>query len=149
MSNEIDLEKWWEEVRLHRAAQDGNLEEVESLIESGYPPNQFDDIGKTPLHYAAEREHLLVMKALLDSGAEVNAHNESQISNTPLGDVAGNCSLAVAKILVDAGADPTIPGWMQLTALHKSQKRKRGEGPKVHELLVERRRNLKGSNLRR
>ncbi len=137
MSNEIDLEKWWEEEKLHRAAQAGNLEEMKSLIQSGYSPNRFDDIGKTPLHYAAEQGHLKVMEALLNFGAEVNAHDESQIGNTPLGDIAGNCSLAVAKMLVDAGADPTTPGWMQLTALHKSEKRKRGDGPKVHELLVE------------
>ena len=41
----------------------------------------------------------------------------------------------MAKLLVDAGADPTVPGWMQLTALHQSENRKRGDGPRVHELL--------------
>jgi hypothetical protein len=65
----------------------------------------------------------------------VNAHDESVIGNTVLGDVASNCSFEVAQILVAAGADPTIPGWMQLTALDKSQERKEPEGVRVHRLL--------------
>jgi ankyrin repeat protein len=76
-----------------------------------------------------------VMKALIEAGADVNAHDERRIGNTPLGEIAGDCSFGVAKLLVDAGADPRIPGWMQLTALHKSAERKRPEGAQVHELL--------------
>jgi len=72
---------------------------------------------------------------LLDSGANVNAHDERVIGNTPLGEVAGNCSLSVAKLLIGSGANPTIPGWMQLTALHKAQERKRPEGLRVAQLL--------------
>ncbi len=58
--------------------------------------------------------------------------------------VAQTCTLDLARILLDAGADPTIPGWMQLTALDKSVNRKRFEGPDVHRLLLEaaKRRNL-------
>jgi len=52
-----------------------------------------------------------------------------------LGEVAGNCSFEVAKLLIDSGADPTIPGWMQLTAVHKARDRKRPEGLRVHQLL--------------
>jgi ankyrin repeat protein len=57
------------------------------------------------------------------------------IGNTPLGEVAGNCSLEVARLLVEAGADPSIPGWMQVSALDRSTERKRGDGPAVHALL--------------
>jgi hypothetical protein len=32
--------------------------------------------------------------------------------------------------------NPTIPGWMQLTALDRARKRKRGDGPGVYELLM-------------
>jgi hypothetical protein len=41
----------------------------------------------------------------------------------------------MAKMLLDAGADPTIRGWMQLNALDIAKDRKRGDGPKVYELL--------------
>jgi Ankyrin repeat len=59
------------------------------------------------------------------------------IGNTPLRDVAANCSFEVAKMLIDAGADPTIPGWMQITALHKAQERTTPEGVRVRQLLEE------------
>jgi hypothetical protein len=49
--------------------------------------------------------------------------------------VAAECSLAVAQLLVDAGADPRIPGWMQLTALHKAEGRRDEEGQRVYALL--------------
>ena len=65
----------------------------------------------------------------------MNAHDEARIGNTPLREVAGRCSYEVAKLLVDAGADPRIPGWMQITALDESARRKEPEGVRVHELL--------------
>ena len=135
MSHSDPLIDEFERGRLHFAAQDGDVEEVKRLLKDGYQPNEFDDLGKTPLHYAAERGHLEVLKALIASGADVNAHDERVIGNTPLREVAGNCSYEVAKILVDAGADPTIPGWMQITALHQARERKRPEGLRVRQLL--------------
>jgi ankyrin repeat protein len=89
------------------------------------------------LHYAARGEHLDLVQLLLGSGARVDAHHAPTIGNTPLGDVAATCSLAMARLLVEAGADPTIPGWMQLTALDKAAGRQRGDGPKVYELLLQ------------
>jgi ankyrin repeat protein len=129
-------------IDLHDAAQSGDIEEVKKLLAAGYQPNEFDDLGKTPLHYAAEGQYLEVMKLLIDSGARVNAHDERVIGNTPLREVAGNCSFEVAKLLIDAGADPTIPGWMQLTALHKAGNRKRPEGLRVFQLLEQAARRL-------
>ena len=129
------LDEWFERERLHRAAQDGEVAEVQRLLSLGYQPNEFDELGKTPLHYAAERGHLEVIKLLVASGADVNANDERVIGNTPLRQVAANCSFEVAKILIDAGADPNIPGWMQITALHQARERKSAEGLRVRELL--------------
>jgi ankyrin repeat protein len=125
----------FEQQRLHEAARCGDLEEVKRLLQAGSQPNEFDDLGKTPLHYAAAGAHLEVVRLLLASGAEINAHDERVIGNTPLREVADRCSYEVAKILIDAGADPTIPGWMQITALHKARDRKRPEGLRVRQLL--------------
>lgn len=137
MSHSNSFEDVFERERLHFAAQDGDLEEVNRLLSLGYQPNEFDELGKTPLHYAAERGHLDVLQVLLTAGADVNAHDERLIGNTPLGEVAGNCSFEIAKILIDAGADPTIPGWMQLTALHKARERTKPEGMRICQLLEE------------
>jgi ankyrin repeat protein len=130
-----DISDSYEQELLHYAAQSGDIEECKRLLDEGHPPNVFDELGMTPLHYAVQSQHLEVMKLLIDSGANVNAHDERVIGNTPLGEVAGNCSFTIAKLLIDSGADPTIPGWMQLTALHKAKERKRPEGLRVRQLL--------------
>ena len=137
MSHPYSINDWYERERLHFAAQEGDVAEVKRLLKAGYQPNVFDDLGKTPLHYAAEHGHLQVIEALIASGADVNAHDESVIGNTPLREVAANCSYEVAKILIDSGADPTIPGWMQITALHKAYERTEPEGLRVRQLLEE------------
>lgn len=128
-------DEWFDREQLHVAALDGDLVQVRALVAEGYDVNAFDELGKTPLHCAAEREHLDVVNFLLKNGADVNAHHEPSGGNTPLGDVAGGCSLEMARLLVDAGADPTIPGWMQLTALDRAQMRVRDDGPRVYALL--------------
>lgn len=33
------------------------------------------------------------------------------------------------------GADPTIEGWVRRTPLDRAQERKRGDGPRIYELL--------------
>jgi ankyrin repeat protein len=87
------------------------------------------------VHYAVEGGYAPVVALLIREGADVNAHDERVVGNTPLGEVAAACSLEMAAMLIDAGADPTIPGWMQLTALDKACQRERGDGPSVCALL--------------
>jgi ankyrin repeat protein len=132
-----DDDEWFERERLHFAAQQGDLDEVRALVAKGADVNAFDDLGMTPLHHAAKEERLEVARFLLEHGANVNAHHEASIGNTPLGEIAPNCSYDIAKLLVDAGADPTIPGWMGITALHSASERKQEEGRKVHQLLLD------------
>ena len=130
-----EVEDEFDESDLHFAAQHGDMTRVRQLLADGRSPNAFDEISKTPLHYAAESGHIDIMRVLVEAGADVNAHEEARIGNTPLRDVADECSLAVATFLVDSGADPRIPGWMQLTALHKAEKRTDPEGQRVYALL--------------
>lgn len=122
------MEDWIEREKLHRAAEAGDLELVRELLGQGCPINAFDELGQTPLHYAVLGEHLNVIDVLLRSGADVNAHDERVIGNTPLGEAASTCSLRMARLLVEAGADPTIPGWMQCTALDHAERRRHEEG---------------------
>ena len=109
--------------------------EVAALLEQGYHVNEFDELSRTPLHYAVEHEHYEVISQLLAAGANVNAHEPSMAGDTPLGRVAATCSLRLAAMLVKAGADPIIPGFMKITALDRARRRKRGDGPLVADLL--------------
>jgi ankyrin repeat protein len=130
------MNDWYQKELLHFAAANGNLRKVKELVETGYDINAFDDLSFTPLHYAVKSGHIEVVKYLLSVGADVNAHEEKKIGETPLGEVAANCSYEIAELLVKAGANPTIPGWMQLTSLDRARERKKVEGRRVYELLV-------------
>lgn len=59
-----------------------------------------------------------------------------KIGETSLGEVAANCSYEMAELLIKSGGDPTIRGWMQITALDKARDRKKAEGKHVDELLL-------------
>ena len=120
---------------LRCAVQDGDVDSVRRLIASGLPLDDFDQIGRTPLHYAVVAESVEMATLLLDAGADVNAHDEAHDGNTPLAEVAGRCSPEIAEVLVVNGADPTIPGWMQLSALDRASGRKHPEGQRVFEML--------------
>ncbi len=122
------MENWFEQERLHRAAAAGDLPIVQKLLGDGSAVNAFDELGKTPLHYAVLGEHIAVVDWLLRHGADINAHDERAIGDTPLGEAAGTCSLGMARLLVAAGADPTVRGWMQRNAVDRARERKGREG---------------------
>lgn len=128
-------DNWMEKEKLHIAVQNNDLDLAKKYLEEGLDPNTFDEIGKTPLHYAVQKENFEAIDLLFKYKADVNAHDESKIGNTPLSDVAQTCSLNLAKRLIELGADPTIPGWMMLTSLDRAKKRKKTEGVAVYELF--------------
>jgi Ankyrin repeats (3 copies) len=130
-------EDWFEKERLHFAAEEGDLVKVKGLLKQGYPINAFDEFSRTPLHYAAIEGHTAVVRYLIEAGADVNLHEEEKIGDTVLKEIAQTCSIEMATILIEAGADPTIPGWMGLTALDESKERKKPWGQQVHKLLCE------------
>jgi ankyrin repeat protein len=65
MSQFVPFQEVFEREKLHFAADDGDIEEVKKLLEEGYQPNLFDELGNTPLHYAAMGGHLDVINVLL------------------------------------------------------------------------------------
>ncbi len=130
-----DSDDWFKKEKLHFASQNGDIDNVRQLIAEGYPIDVFNDMGWTPLHCAVKGAHMDICAYLIEQGADVNAHCEKTIGETPLGLVAANCSYEMAKLLIDAGANPTIEGWMRLTALDRAKERKRPEGVRVYELL--------------
>jgi ankyrin repeat protein len=134
--NGNDPDDWQGREKLHIAAVNGDLVRLQELVAAGWSVDAFDDLGMTPLHYACQYEHQDAALFLIRSGANVNAHDDSKIGQTPLGNIAGSCSLAMAKLLVKAGANPLFkPSAITRSALAHAKNRKRGEGPRVYELL--------------
>jgi ankyrin repeat protein len=135
--DELAFHELTERMRLHFAVQDGDLKEAKELVERGFDVNAFDEFTSTPLHCAVEGGHIEVARYLLSVGADVNSHLEEKAGDTPLGEVAGNCSYAMAELLIKGGGNPTITGWMGISALDRASKRKKKEGVRVYELLLE------------
>ena len=84
------------------ASQEGHLEVVKLLIESGGSVNEADNRGATPLWIASGAGHLEIVKLLIKSGGSVNqAENTNGI--TPLY-IASECGhLEVVKLLIKSG----------------------------------------------
>ena len=66
-------EEFFLEEELIEAAKNGNVEDVEDIINEGANIEHFDEIGNTALMYAAIYGHLEVVKLLIIAGADINA----------------------------------------------------------------------------
>jgi ankyrin repeat protein len=131
-------EDWFERERLHRAAAHGDQEEMRRLVAAGgHELDAFDDLGRTPLHYAVEGEHYRVAEWLIQQGANVNSHDEATIGETPLALAVQRDYPEMVELLLAHGADPDITGWMGNTARMRAQRRKDDDG-KAIAVLVQR-----------
>jgi ankyrin repeat protein len=132
----VSRDDWFEAERLHRAAAEGDLPEIQRLVAAGYDVNGFDaDLSRTPLHYSVEGEQYKAAQWLIEAGANVNAHEEEKIGETPLSLAAQGNYPEIVELLLRNGADPDISGWMGLTARIRAQRRTDEEGKKISLLL--------------
>jgi len=88
---------------LFSAAEEGDLNKVMQLINSGISVNTINSEGRTLLQVAAREDDLDLVKRLIVKGAEVD--NRGEKKNTPLNIAAKKSSLAIVKLLLDSGAD--------------------------------------------
>jgi ankyrin repeat protein len=131
----LSLEEQFENERLHRAAAEGDLVELKSLLQTGHLKriNMFDEMSFTPLMRAAIAEQVAAVKLLLEAGADVNAHDDARVGNTAINEVAGDGSFEMIELLLAAGANPNIRGWMQINALDRARNRSRT--PAIYAML--------------
>ena len=91
---------------LHVAAEDGNVQQIRRLVQSGVSPNLAAADGSTPLHYAAAGGSLEATRALLQAGARPNLATRQGQTALHLAAHAGHTEVLVA--LLWAGADPHV-----------------------------------------
>jgi hypothetical protein len=114
---------------LHRAAEQGDLTEMERRFAAGDPIDARDGRGLTPLHQTAISGQLKAAGVLLDHGANPNALAQGDM--TPLHFAAMLAHAELAGLLTRRGARPDIRNASGLMPLHLAA------NEKVAKVLVE------------
>ncbi|XP_078145625.1 tonsoku-like protein [Centroberyx gerrardi] len=97
------------ETSLHRACIDGNLKQVQYLVEQGHPVNPRDYCGWIPLHEACNHGHYDIVALLVERGANVGDPGGPLCEGvTPLHDALACGHFKVARLLVERGASVTV-----------------------------------------
>jgi ankyrin repeat protein len=94
-----------------------NIEEVKRLIEAGADTKTRDEIGWTPLHYAAYNGYTEAAKVLIQAGAGLEAKTWDS-ERTPLNLAAIHGRTGSIKALIRAGADLEAKASDDTTPLH-------------------------------
>ena len=95
-------------VALPRAANDGDLAEVQRLLAAGFPVNGADAFGHTALHEAAMWGHDAILTRLLRAGADVHVQDASGLTALDVAIRTGNVSSLL--MLHEAGANLDLSG---------------------------------------
>ncbi|MEI6809586.1 MAG: ankyrin repeat domain-containing protein, partial [bacterium] len=106
---------------LHLAAERGDLDVVDLLIQSGADVNARGENGLTPLHRAAQMDRPEVVGRLLAKGADVNA--KSEFGATPLLTASAAGNPEIVKRLLDAKANANMANTDGVTPLHAATQR--------------------------
>ncbi len=101
-----------EETPLMLAALNNQLDVAQVLMARGAEVNRK---GWTPLHYAATKGHMAMMRLLLENNAYIDA--ESPNGTTPLMMAAFYGTPLSVKLLLEEGADPTPRNQSHVNAL--------------------------------
>ncbi len=104
------------------AALAGHLDLVELLIKKGADVNK---TGWTPLHYAASKSQLPILRVLIENHAYIDA--ESPNGSTPLMMAAMYGNPQTVELLLQEGADPLLKNQQGLTALQFAERASRAE----------------------
>ena len=103
-----------------KASCSGDETTTQTLLEQDVNLANVKDnhIYSTPIHYAAHRGYIDIVRLLLDAGADVNAKEGNYSKSTPLHWAATGGHLAVTQLLVEHGAKLDVKdNWNNLTPI--------------------------------
>ena len=106
------------DISIHDAARKGNIDVVKQHLAAGTDVNIKDDVGDTPLPWAAYGYHKEIVELLIENGADVNAKND--LGNTPLYMANLGGSKEITELLIANGADVNAKYNGGSTPLHTS-----------------------------
>ena len=117
---------------IHDAAEAGEVERVEHLLEMGENADiQNVPYQQRPLHLAVYNEHPEIAALLLRHGADANARMHN--GQTPLFIASYFGDLKSMKLLIEHGADVNVQDHLGSTPLHKAAE---GDSPEAVKLLL-------------
>ena len=108
---------------LDNEAWKGHDKTASLLLEAGADPDEQDEYGRTPLHFAARNGHDKVVALLLEAGADPDAQDDH--GRTPLHFAAKSTFDKVVVLLLKAGADTNVKNKDGETPLHKAEQYER------------------------
>ncbi|MCJ1243058.1 hypothetical protein MMC30_000254 [Trapelia coarctata] len=110
--SELDRGEHDSESLLHIAARNGDEANIQLLLDSGWPVDQQDDRGWTPLQSAAAAGKTSIIRLLAKRGANVNAQEKTE-HRTAVSLAADKGHNEAIQELVDLGADINLthPNW--------------------------------------
>lgn len=109
----------WQRKPIHLAANIGDLDLVREIVTRGRScVHSADAMLFTPLHWAAVKGHLDVVKFLVESDAHVNVRDDR--GRTPLHRASDNDHLDVVSYLIEEGAAVNLPDSFGWTPIYQS-----------------------------
>ena len=103
---------------LKLAFEGGNDNIAWLLLDHGSDAHVCNNLGKTPLHLAAENGYLELTRKLLQLNVEVNSRDKN--GATPLLFASGNGHMGVSQLLLDHNADVHVRDCHGNTPLHRA-----------------------------
>jgi ankyrin repeat protein len=106
----------YESVPLFKAIKRNRTQEALTLIKQGVDVNVKNSSGETSLLCAARAGNAELSKALIESGADLNAQL-LVVGRSALMEAAGKGHADIVRLLIEAGADVNANDWVGTTAL--------------------------------
>ena len=98
ITESLDLDK-----QLLDASQNGDVNKIKELLDSGADKEVKDDDGWTPLAWASNNGHTEIVKLLLDSDADIESEDNNGWTPLILASWCGHTE--IVKLLLDSDAD--------------------------------------------